>query len=118
MIAEHDCRRVMLRLCQSPLTLANAHRLTGTDRAMQTQRLETHTHINTDLVEHFKELGARLMYSADDCAAAERQRLEQRDALETRRTVQTTVQHTHTHSRRMKYRRQHARKTEVQTTGS
>lgn len=43
------------------------------------------------VVEHLEESSARLVDRADDGAASARQRLEQRDTLEARRAVQTTV---------------------------
>lgn len=43
------------------------------------------------VVEHLEESSARLVDRADDGAASTRQRLEQRDTLEARRAVQTTV---------------------------
>lgn len=43
------------------------------------------------VVEHLEKSSARLVDRADDGAASARQRLEQRDTLEARRAVQTTV---------------------------
>jgi len=46
--------------------------------------------MNEYLVEHLEEFSARLVNRADDSAATECERLQKRNALETRSTVQTT----------------------------
>ena len=48
---------------------AHRHLTPQTDRQMDTET-------ERDLVKHFKEFSTGLMYSADDCSTAERQRLE------------------------------------------